>query len=226
MAATSAQAPTSVRLGVMAALLSYAAGAGDAFAFVELGGVFTANMTGSLVLSGLTNRPGYGSLVSGAAVALAAFLIAVYVASRATPKRPQAQWSRIRAVLVAVVALDLVVLILKSVSSTPGTALRLVMLAVSAAAMGSQTAAAKRAAGGSGVTTTFVTGTMTSLAQDAADGSTRHAVVRVGVVVMLFLGALTASGAMAIDARLGPAVAAVGTTVAVLALPRARGPAS
>ncbi|XMA39645.1 DUF1275 family protein [Streptomyces albogriseolus] len=210
----------------MAALLSYAAGAGDAFAFVELGGVFTANMTGSLVLSGLTSRPGYGSLVSGAAVALAAFLIAVYVASRATPKRPQAQWSRIRAVLVAVVALDLVVLILKSVSSTPGTALRLVMLAVSAAAMGSQTAAAKRAAGGSGVTTTFVTGTMTSLAQDAADGSTRHAAVRVGVVVMLFLGALTASGAMAIDARLGPAVAAVGTTVAILALPRTRGPAS
>ncbi|MCO4696684.1 hypothetical protein LRR80_02744 [Streptomyces sp. RO-S4] len=226
MAATSAQAPTSVRLGVVAALLSYAAGAGDAFAFVELGGVFTANMTGSLVLSGLTSRPGYGSLVSGAAVALAAFLIAVYVASRATPKRPQAQWSRIRAVLVAVVALDLLVLILKSASSTPGTALRLVMLAVSAAAMGSQTAAAKRAVGGSGVTTTFVTGTMTSLAQDAADGSTRHAVVRVGVVVMLFLGALTASGAMAIDARLGPAVAAVGTTVAILALPRARGPAS
>ncbi|MBT3167751.1 DUF1275 family protein [Streptomyces sp. Vc74B-19] len=226
MTATSAQAPASVRLAVVAALLSYAAGAGDAFAFVELGGVFTANMTGSLVLSGLTSRPGYGSLVSGAAVALAAFLIAVYVASRATPKRPQAQWSRIRAVLVAVVALDLVVLILKSVSSTPGTALRLVMLAVSAAAMGSQTAAAKRAAGGSGVTTTFVTGTMTSLAQDAADGSTRHAAVRVGVVVMLFLGALTASGAMAIDARLGPAVAAVGTTVAILALPRTRGPAS
>ncbi|MEU0284074.1 DUF1275 family protein [Streptomyces sp. NPDC052492] len=226
MTATSSTAPTSVRLAVVAALLSFAAGAGDAFAFVELGGVFTANMTGSLVLSGLTNRPGYGSLVSGAAVALAAFLIAVYVASRAAPKRPQAQWSRIRAVLVAVVALDLVVLILKSVSSTPGTALRLMMLAVSAAAMGSQTAAAKRAAGGSGVTTTFVTGTMTSLAQDAADGSTRHAVVRVGVVVMLFLGALTASGAMAIDARLGPAVAAVGTTVAILAFPRTRGPAS
>ncbi len=76
------------------------------------------------------------------------------------------------------------------------------------------------------MTTTFVTGTMTSLAQDAADGSTRHAVVRVGVVVMLFLGALTASGAMAIDARLGPAVAAVGTTVAILAFPRTRGPAS
>ncbi|MEU5465860.1 YoaK family protein [Streptomyces althioticus] len=226
MAAATAQAPASVRLAVVAALLSFATGAGDAFAFVELGGVFTANMTGSLVLSGLTSRPGYGSLVAGASVALGAFLIAVYLASRAAPKRPQPQWGRIRAVLVAVVALDLLVLILKSVSGTPGTALRLVMLAVSAAAMGSQTAAAKRAAGGSGVTTTFVTGTMTSLAQDAADGSTRHAAVRVGVVVMLFLGALTASGAMAIDARLGPAVAAAGATAAILALPRTPGPAS
>ncbi|MEU0912822.1 DUF1275 family protein [Streptomyces althioticus] len=124
MAAATAQAPASVRLAVVAALLSFATGAGDAFAFVELGGVFTANMTGSLVLSGLTSRPGYGSLVAGAAVALGAFLIAVYLASRAAPKRPQPQWGRIRAVLVAVVALDLLVLILKSVSATPGTALR------------------------------------------------------------------------------------------------------
>ncbi len=37
---------------------------------------------------------------------------------------------------------------------------------------------------------------------------------------MLLLGALTASGAMAVDARLGPAVAAAYTTVALLALPR------
>ncbi len=71
-------------------------------------------------------------------------------------------------------------LVLKSVSPAPGTALRLLTLAASAAAMGSQTAAARRAAGGSGVTTTFVTGTLTSLAQDAADGCSRHAAVRVG----------------------------------------------
>lgn len=220
MTATAPAAPTPRRLAVVAALLSYATGAGDAFAFVQLGGVFTANMTGSIVLSGLTSRPGYGALVAGAAVALGAFLIAVYAASRATPRKPAARWSRIRAVLVAVIALDLVVLILKSVQSTPGTTLRLLMLAASAAAMGAQTAAAKRASHGAGVTTTFVTGTLTSLAQDAADGSSRHAGVRVGVVVMLFLGALTASGAMAIDARLGPAVAAVGTAVAAAALPR------
>ncbi|MEV5271869.1 DUF1275 family protein [Streptomyces werraensis] len=217
-------APSSTRLAVTAALLSYAAGAGDAFAFVELGGVFTANMTGSLVLSGLTGRPGYGALVAGAATALAAFLVAVYAASRAAPRGPGPRWGAIRGGLVAVVALDLTVLVLKSVDPAPGPALRLVSLAASAAAMGSQTAAAKRAAGGSGVTTTFVTGTLTSLAQDAADGSSRHAAVRVGAVVMLFLGALTASGAMAVDARLGPAVAAAGTTAAILALRRAGAP--
>jgi hypothetical protein len=74
------------------------------------------------------------------------------------------------------------------------------------------------------VTTTYVTGTLTSLAQDAADGSRRYAGVRVAVVVTLVLGAMTASGAMAIDARLGPVVAAVSTAVAILALPRAGSP--
>ncbi|MDI9829997.1 DUF1275 family protein [Streptomyces sp. KAU_LT] len=225
MRATSPAAPTPTRLSVVAVLLSFATGAGDAFAFVQLGSVFTANMTGSLILSGLTSRPGYGALVSGAATALGAFLIAVYLASKAAPKHPAARWSQIRAVLLAVVALDLVVLILRSVHSTPGTTLRLLMLAASAAAMGAQTAAAKRSAHGAGVTTTFVTGTLTSLAQDAADGSTRHAGVRVAVVVTLVLGALAASGAMEIDARLGPAVAAVGAAAAILALPRAGSPA-
>ncbi|MFF0299969.1 DUF1275 family protein [Streptomyces sp. NPDC004562] len=219
---SAASAPT--RLSVVAVLLSFATGAGDAFAFVQLGGVFTANMTGSLVLSGLTGRPGYGALVAGVATSLGAFLIAVYLASKATPVRPGTGWNRIRAVLLAVVALDLVVLVLRSAQSTPGTPLRLLMLAAAAGAMGAQTAAVKRSAHGAGVTTTFVTGTLTSLAQDAADGSSRHAGVRLGVVVMLVLGALTASGAMAIDARLGPAVAAAGTAVAIIALPTTGSP--
>ncbi|MGV9239305.1 DUF1275 family protein [Streptomyces nigra] len=220
---TPTAAPTT-RLSVMVVLLSFATGAADAFAFSELGGVFTANMTGSVILSGLTGRPGYGALIAGAGTALGAFLIGVYLASSATPKRPGASWRRIRSVLLAVVALDLVVVVLRSVHSTPGTTLRLLMLATAAGAMGAQTATAKRSVHGAGVTTTYVTGTLTSLAQDAADGSRRYAGVRVAVVVTLVLGAMTASGAMAIDARLGPVVAAVSTAVAILALPRAGSP--
>jgi uncharacterized membrane protein YoaK (UPF0700 family) len=201
--------------------MSYAAGAGDTFAFAQLGGVFTANMTGSLVLAGLTARPAYGDLLSGAAIALVAFLIAVYTASRATPVPTAAHWNRITWVLWTVAGLNLALFV--AIAATPdpgpGSALRLVLLAVSAAAMGAQTTAAKRYEHASGVTTTFVTGTLTSLVQDAADGSGKHAPIRVVVVVMLVLGALTASGAMALDLRLGPAVAAVATAVAALVFP-------
>lgn len=215
------------RLAAVSALMSYAAGAGDAFAFAQLGGVFTANMTGSLVLAGLTAQPAYGDLVTGAATALAAFLLAVYAASRVTPVRQDGQRRAIRRVLWGVAALNaglLAAIAAGSGSGTgsgpgPGSALRLGLLAVSAAAMGAQTAAAKRYERSSGVTTTFVTGTLTSLAQDAADGSGKHAPIRLVVVVMLVLGSLTASGAMTLDLRLGPAVAAVATAVAALAFP-------
>ncbi|MFJ8173162.1 YoaK family protein [Streptomyces sp. NPDC094473] len=214
-------ATSSERLTVVAMLLSFAAGAGDAFVFVQLGGVFTANMTGSLVLSGLTSRPAYGALLSGAATALGAFLIAVYLASKVAPRRSGADWRRVRRVMATVVALNVVVLIMISVSPAPDSMVRLLVLAASAAAMGAQTAVAKRAEPG-GVTTTFVTGTLTSLAQDAADGSIKHAAVRLGVVGMLVLGALTASAVMWSDVRMGPAVAVVATALATLALPKSR----
>ncbi|MFD9003291.1 DUF1275 family protein [Streptomyces sp. NPDC059582] len=204
--------------------MSYAAGAGDAFAFSQLGAVFTANMTGSLVLAGLTSQPAYGALLSGTATTLGAFLLAVYTASRVAPKRPVPNWRGIVGVLWAVVALNVALLVMVCVSPHPGSALRLVMLAASAAAMGAQTAAAKRYEPASGVTTTFVTGTLTSIAQDAADGSTRYASFRAGLVIMLVLGALTTSGALFLDLRLGPAVVVVATAAAALAFPMHRGP--
>ncbi len=59
-------------------MLSFAAGAADAFAFLLLGGIFTANMTGNLILAGLPTRPGYMSVLVGAAVAVTAFSVALY----------------------------------------------------------------------------------------------------------------------------------------------------
>lgn len=209
---------------MVSALMSYAAGAGDAFAFSQLGGVFTANMTGSLVMAGLTAQPAYGALLSGAATALGAFLLAVYTASRVAPKGPVPNWRGIGGVLWAVVALDIALLVMVCASPHPGSALRLVMLAASAAAMGAQTAAARRYEPASGVTTTFVTGTLTSIAQDAADGSAAHASFRAGLVAMLVLGALTTSGALYLDLRLGPAVAVVATAAAALVFPMGRVP--
>ena len=62
--------PTAQGRRALAALLvlSFAAGAADAFAFLLLGGIFTANMTGNLILAGLPTRPGYMSVLMGAAL--------------------------------------------------------------------------------------------------------------------------------------------------------------
>ena len=54
-------------------LLSFSAGAADAFAFLALGGIFTANMTGNLILTGMFTRPEFGATLVGAIVAIVAF---------------------------------------------------------------------------------------------------------------------------------------------------------
>ena len=55
-------------------MLSFGAGATDAFAFLALGGIFTANMTGNLVLVGLVGRDDYLASLVGAAIAIACLL--------------------------------------------------------------------------------------------------------------------------------------------------------
>ena len=66
-------------------MLAFAAGATDAFAFLLLGGVFTANMTGNLVLAGLTERPGYATMIVCVIIAILAFAVGLFAAFRAAP---------------------------------------------------------------------------------------------------------------------------------------------
>jgi uncharacterized membrane protein YoaK (UPF0700 family) len=54
-------------------LLTLGSGATDAIAFLGLGGTFTANMTGNLVLIGLVGREDYAGTAVRATVACVAF---------------------------------------------------------------------------------------------------------------------------------------------------------
>src|SRR5690349_2196820 len=128
----------------VAVVLSLGAGATDAFAFLALGGIFTANMTGNLGLTTLFQRPGYATALAGALVALAVFAAAL------------AAGFRMKRVLGPAAGLQALVLA-GWLAHVPHPAL----IACSAAAMALQTVAGKRAF--DGVTTTFVTGTLTSL---------------------------------------------------------------
>lgn len=204
------------RASVIAVVLAFAAGATDAFAFLQLGGVFTANMTGNLVLVGLVPRAGYASSVVGLLVAVVAFLLASYAAFRIAPAA--AGRGRHAVLLVVGAVAQVAVLVCWSVGGGRDQVLVPLLIGLSAVAMATQTAFARRLEARSGVTTTYVTGTLTSLTADLADRKPQALLTRVGVVVALVAGALADAGLTTADARWAAAlpVLPVGVALALL----------
>jgi uncharacterized membrane protein YoaK (UPF0700 family) len=150
--------------------LTAAAGSADAVSYLGLGRVFTANMTGNLVLLGIAI--GQAQLVGAvrSVTAFAAFILGVLVGVRVTAKtEPATTWPRsVTVVLLGELGL-LVVLFAgwEIATGRPGPLALNIMIALSAASMGMQTAAARRL-GVEAVTTTFVTGMLTGLIAELA----------------------------------------------------------
>ncbi|QAY73064.1 DUF1275 domain-containing protein [Agromyces protaetiae] len=194
------------RFSAVAVVLSFAAGATDAFAFLLLGGIFTANMTGNLVLAGLVERAGYPMVVVGASVAIVAFAVGVYGAIRIA-KPSAVPSSRLVVVLAITSALQAAVLVGWLVSPHPlPVMMQVAMIALSALAMAGQTGVARRIEPRSGVTTTFVTGTLTNLMADFADRKPQAAGVRVSVILALVAGALCGALLVGVHPALGAAL--------------------
>ncbi|MCS5736126.1 YoaK family protein [Herbiconiux daphne] len=211
------------RLAAVALVLSFAAGATDAFAFLLLGGVFTANMTGNLVLAGLTQRPNYPSMIVGVVIAIIAFVIGLYVALKIARPRP----SPARLVIVLALGLAAQVAVLIGWILAPDRSNMLdqaPLIALSGFAMAVQTGVSKRIESRSGVSTTYVTGTITSLVSDFADKKPQAGFTRIGVVVALVIGALCGSLAMTVSTTLGAALpvvpAALGLVLVLLLVRR------
>lgn len=193
------------RLARLAIVLAFAAGATDAFAFLQLSGVFTANMTGNLVLAGLTERSGYANSIGGIIVAILVFVAVLYAAFRVA----SVGCKRVRLVGVlagALVAQGALLIAWVLLPDTKGPAVIALLIGLSAIAMACQTAVAKRVDVRSGVTTTYVTGTLTSIMADAADRKPQELSTRVGVIVALVLGALCGSLLVGIAPVLGAAL--------------------
>ncbi|KQQ52776.1 MULTISPECIES: YoaK family protein [unclassified Plantibacter] len=212
-------------IAAMALVLSFAAGATDAFAFLQLGGVFTANMTGNFVLAGLTSRPDFAEVLLGASVAVLLFSVGTFLAFRftrpvATTDRPTPEAPQRRLVLVlggAVVAQSCVLLGWIVSSDHRTMPVVCVLIALSTLAMAGQTAVARRIER-SGVTTTFVTGTLTSLMQSLADGIHDHHLIRIGAIVLLVAGALCGSLLTGVDPVFGAALPLVPSIVGLVLL--------
>ena len=164
--------PHRVRDALLAAL-ALAAGAVDALTWLALGKVFSAFMTGNVVFIavGLCSRD-FGSALH-AAVAVFALGAGAFVTARSMPwEAPAVLWpARVTVGLLGTALVQLGFWIVWVASGgAPGSTLTVVLLAISALAMGIQTATAV-ALGVHAVFTTAATATWTVLVGDAAHWS-------------------------------------------------------
>jgi uncharacterized membrane protein YoaK (UPF0700 family) len=157
---------------LLLAVLAFAAGSIDVLSWLALGKVFSAFMTGNVVFlaAGLFSHQSELSL--HAALALGAFGVGAWATALVMPRQnPSVLWpARVTAGLVACAVALLVFWVLwLAVGGHPGSAL-MVLLGISAFAMGIQTATAVTL-GVHAVFTTAVTATWTVLVGDAAHWS-------------------------------------------------------
>lgn len=147
-------------------VLTLNAGATDAIGFLALGGAFTSVMTGNLVLLGISLAEGDGELAGHTAVAIVCFIAGCVLGARVagTPVAGQPVWPR---AVTKALAIELVLFGGYAVGwwatgSHPQGAVQLVLLAVNAVALGMQSSSVQRF-GVSGLSTTYMTGTLTTL---------------------------------------------------------------
>jgi uncharacterized membrane protein YoaK (UPF0700 family) len=164
------------RRDALVVLLTAAAGAANVLSLTGLGGVPASIMTANLVLAGLSITHHEGSLGWQAGVALAGFVVAVFLASRLiraavgnSADRQRPVWPRPVAVAIAAEALSLagVAVGWGLTGGSPGGGVQLALCAATAFAMGIQSAAV-RALGVAGLSSTFFTGTLTETVRDLA----------------------------------------------------------
>jgi len=203
-------------------ILSLSAGAADPFAFLALGGVFTANMTGNLILIGMFTRPEFVETLLAAALAIASFVGVLYAAFRLTapPSTPIETRARaVRRLLLPSLVLQLgVVGVWAALPDSGGFVARCVMIVLAAASLALQTVAAKKLSDVDGVTTTYVTGTLTTTMQELALGSGRGQGIRVLSVIALPVGAVAGTAVLMWFPPIGPALPLVTATVATAVL--------
>jgi len=201
--------------------LSFAAGAMDAFAFLSLGGVFTSIMTGNLVISGLFQRPDYAATVTGIGTAVVLFITSVAIGFSVTkPGTGRNSFRRWFFLLVATLALATIVAVgWIFLHDHASLAVRCIVIAVSASAMGLQSVVAKRAFSSTGFSTTYMTGNITSLVGDIVEGQARQTqLTRALGIVAVVVGSVSSAAMMFALPALGASIPLVGMIVAVIAL--------
>jgi uncharacterized membrane protein YoaK (UPF0700 family) len=198
------QAARSVRHPLTRALLvlTFTTGLVDAVSYLGLGHVFTANMTGNVVLLGF-GIAGSGDLpVVAPLVSLGSFLVGAVVggmlAKQLGDRHPQHVAT---ALTVEVTLIGIAAIIAAAATLRPDTALADFVIALLALAMGVRNATVRRL-GIPDLTTTVLTMTLTAMAADSplTGGTGRGLTRRVSAVMAMLTGAI--AGALLLKASL------------------------
>ncbi|MFE4800617.1 YoaK family protein [Streptomyces sp. NPDC056708] len=177
------------RLLAILMVLTMVTGLVDAVSYLGLGHVFTANMTGNVVIIAfaLAGAPGFS--LSASVISLAAFVVGAVAAGRlelALRHRPRHYW--LRASLVIEAAL---LGVATAVAFAAPSGIRYSVIALTAAAMGMRNGTVRKLAVPD-MTTTVLTLTVTGLAFDSslAGGTNPRALRRIVAVAAMLAGAL------------------------------------
>jgi uncharacterized membrane protein YoaK (UPF0700 family) len=206
-------------------VLTLTTGLVDAVSYLGLGRVFTANMTGNVVLLGFGIAGSGGLPVVAPIVSLAAFLVGAgaggVLAKRMGARHPQ---HVARALGFEVALIGAAAIVAAAVDVRPGAVSGDVVIALLALAMGVRNATV-RVIGVPDLTTTVLTMTLTGLAADStlAGGSGKGSARRIAAVLAMLAGAVV--GALLLKTSIVlplAAAAALALATWVLYVPAAR----
>ncbi|MBV8218674.1 MAG: DUF1275 domain-containing protein [Solirubrobacterales bacterium] len=199
--------------------LTFTTGLVDAVSYLALGRVFTANMTGNIVLLGFGIAGSGGLPVVAPLVSLGSFLMGAGVGGvlvkRIGPRHPVLISC---ALGIEVSLLFMATVVAAATTVEPGHASAYVLIVLMAFAMGVRNAVVRRI-GVPDLTTTVLTMTLTGLAAESkpAGGSGKGSARRIAAVLAMLLGALVGALLLKTNVWLPLALAAVLALVTGLA---------
>jgi uncharacterized membrane protein YoaK (UPF0700 family) len=180
--------------------LTIVTGSVDAIGLLRLGGVFTSVMTGNMVFLGIAASERSGSIALHTGVAFALYILGSFLGARVAGHPPDNEshlWPRS---VVNALSLELCVITVfavwwELVHGTPSPDISYALLGLNAMALGIQSSAVLRF-GVSGLSTTYLTGTLTqfvaNFTKKEAPIQVRSGLILLALIVGAGLGALCA----------------------------------
>ena len=199
--------------------LAVVSGATDAIGLLALGGAFTSVMTGNMVLLGVSIASREGSRALSSGLAILAFCAGAALGARlaGSPRSGDRVWPR--AVTIGL-AVELAFMAAYAVGwwvtgGSPGPGVQTVLLLCTAVGLGIQSSTVQRF-GVSGMSTTYLTGTLTTVVMRLATGRGVREVWHSIEILLGLIGGAAAGAALVLLVPLVAPVLQLGTLGAVV----------